>query len=287
MSERSTPTARLAWLLLLCVACDVRCHVINRVTGANTSELTHLSVGGGASIYITGSQIGTPFAPPAIFVGIHGDARCTPQSFTSSNNRIHCIIDPDGLPPPKRDYQADGVTHSMWAGGETAVDGAFQDLPLYLVAMSGQHADCWHVGGVNHGCFLRFDLAGTPRLSRVLSAEMLAGSLLRVSGRGIDGKLSGEPQLSAKLFRGSNWWDGGQALGCIDRYADDDAVASAYTSDVLYSCRLEPLQPGLIAGPFNLTMHVHDKGRGDVYTRMSTSKKAHISTASTFDVEVG
>ena len=259
-------------------------HVINRVTGVNKSELTHLSVGGGQSVYLTGSEIGTPFAPSAIFVGINGDARCVPQSFTSTTNRVHCIIDPEGLPPPKREYNADGATLSMWAGGETAVDGAFQDLPLFLVAMTGLHADCWHVGGVNHGCFLRFDLAGTPRLWRVLTSEVDGGSVLRVIGRGIDGGLSGDPQVTAKLYRGSNWWDGGTALGCLARYADDAAVATAHTSEREYACRLEALRAGLAAGPFNLSLHVHTAGRGDAYTRLSTSKRLDVANAATYDL---
>ena len=52
--------------------------------------------------YITGSQIGTPFAPPTVYIGIHGDALYIPQSFTSTKNRVHCIIDPEGLPPPNK-----------------------------------------------------------------------------------------------------------------------------------------------------------------------------------------
>ena len=47
-------------------------------------------------------------------VGIKGDAECVIQGFSSSLTRLHCIIDPAGLPPP-----------TMYDS-----DGAFQDLPL-------------------------------------------------------------------------------------------------------------------------------------------------------------
>ena len=43
------------------------------------------------------------------------------------------------------------------------------------VYKSGRLAQCWHVGGVNHDCFLRFDLGGTPRLDDVLRAPVSEG----------------------------------------------------------------------------------------------------------------
>ena len=54
--------------------------------------------------------------------------------------------------------------------------GDFRMLKLYAVPYGvtarqlregGRHADCWHVGGTNHDCFVRFDASGTPRLERV------------------------------------------------------------------------------------------------------------------------
>ena len=47
-------------------------------------------------------------------VGIKGDAECVIQGFSSSLTRLHCIINPAGLPPPTM-YDSDGT---------------FQDLPL-------------------------------------------------------------------------------------------------------------------------------------------------------------
>ena len=72
--------------------------VVQRVTGPDESEITHASAGGGVNVYLAGSDLGTAFNPPTILVGIKGDAECVVQGFTSSNSRIHCIIDGAGLP---------------------------------------------------------------------------------------------------------------------------------------------------------------------------------------------
>ena len=50
--------------LLLLVACAY-CAVVQRVTGPDDAEITHASVGGGVSVYLTGSALGTPFNPRA------------------------------------------------------------------------------------------------------------------------------------------------------------------------------------------------------------------------------
>ena len=71
------------------------------------------------------------------------------------------------------------------------------------LGLGGRLADCWHTGGVNHGCFARFDVGGTPRVTRVLTPTVESAGILRLSGYGIDGGLSGEPIISATLFRGA------------------------------------------------------------------------------------
>ena len=63
--------------------------VINRITTTDDRELTYVSLAGGADIYISGVGLGTPFRPPTIFVG---PTTCDVQSFTSSNTRIHCVL---------------------------------------------------------------------------------------------------------------------------------------------------------------------------------------------------
>jgi len=50
--------------LLLLVAC-AHGAVVQRVTGPDDAEITHASVGGGVSVYLTGSALGTPFNPRA------------------------------------------------------------------------------------------------------------------------------------------------------------------------------------------------------------------------------
>ena len=177
----------VVWL----VSVVVQGAVVRRVSGPDESEITHASAGGGVSVYLTGSALGTPFNPRApprlpvsnvawvpnscgcrpdpgaaiVLVGTKGDAECVVQGFTSSLTRLHCIIGAAGLPPPSLSYTS---------------SGSFQDLPLYVIK-AGKGADCWHVGGANHGCFLRFDLGGTPRITQVRS--MVHGSAAAPGGR--------------------------------------------------------------------------------------------------------
>eukprot|EP00908_Phaeocystis_cordata_P019737 Transcript_31336.p1 GENE.Transcript_31336~~Transcript_31336.p1 ORF type:complete len:258 (-),score=16.57 Transcript_31336:1252-2025(-) len=189
----------VVWL----VSVVVQGAVVRRVSGPDESEITHASAGGGVSVYLTGSALGTPFNPPTVLVGTKGDAECVVQGFTSSLTRLHCIIGAAGLPPPSLSYTS---------------SGSFQDLPLYVIK-AGKRADCWHVGGANHGCFLRFDLGGTPRITQVRSPVLQAASFLRLAGSGIDGGLLGAPLAEAKLRREAD----GVLVGCRSRYDDTDA----------------------------------------------------------------
>ena len=88
----------MQWLvLLLLAATPSRGMVINRVFGANGSEVAFASAGGGAHVYLSGTDIGSAFAPPDVFIGINADARCVVQPFTSTKNRLHCIVNAEGL----------------------------------------------------------------------------------------------------------------------------------------------------------------------------------------------
>ena len=146
--------------------------IIQRVTGPGGKAVTHASAAGGVHLYLAGSDLGTAFSPPQIRLGVNGDAECVVQSFTSSPSRLHCIVAAIGLPAPTPVY---------------AASGTFLDVPLFAYHNTDSHADCWHMGGVNHGCFIRFDLAGTPRISSVLTPMLEQGSELRIAGQGIDG----------------------------------------------------------------------------------------------------
>jgi hypothetical protein len=126
-------------LLLLLLGRPAHAAVIQRITGANQSELSHLSSAGGAHVYIFGSDIGSAFAPPLVYVGAQAQAECQVQPFTSNRNRLHCIVHADGLPPPDPIYDA---------------AGRFVEHPL-RVYKGTRLAQCWHTGGLNHGCFLR------------------------------------------------------------------------------------------------------------------------------------
>ena len=127
------------------------------------------------------------------------------------------------------------------------------------VIKDGKHADCWHVGGINHGCFLRFDLGGTPRITHVKTAVLQASAFMRIGGSGIDGGLLGAPLAGAKLHReyltkgpGSIKGDG-TYVGCASRYDDTDspsaAVALGYTDSSSYSCKVEALKGAWRATP--------------------------------------
>ena len=269
---------RRSWLLLLLggLACTYGA-VVQRVTGPDESEITHASVGGGVNVYLTGSALGTPFNPPTVLVGINGDAECVIQGFTSSVARLHCIINAAGLPPPTTYNSA----------------GDFQDLPLYVIK-DGKHADCWHVGGTNHGCFLRFDLGGTPRITQVKTAVLQASAFLRIGGSGIDGGLLGAPLAGAKLHReyltkgpGSIKGDG-TYVGCASRYDDTDspsaAVALGHTDSSSYSCKVEALKGGLAAGFFNVSLEVFANHRGFAYHE--AQRQVDIAGGLLFDAEL-
>lgn len=235
----------ISYFLLLAFVARSSAGVVTRVNGPADSEVTHASVGGNIHIYLTGTDIGTPFAPPSVRVGINGGAECIVQGFTSSRTRMHCIIGAAGLPAPRPVYSAGRVE---------------QYLPLYVVGTDGAHADCWHVGGINHGCFLLFDVGGTPRLDRVLTTAVGAGGIIRVAGRGMDGGTSGTPTATLRLVRA----EGGAAIGCASRYdAENTNVAVAYSDASRFGCRLEEGSDatGSLAGFFNLSLTLLRKCR--------------------------
>ena len=240
-------SATLRWLLLLLIP-GVPGMVIQRVTGANQSEISHASSAGGSHVYIFGTDIGSAFSPPTVYLGTNADAQCVVQPFTSNRNRLHCIISGDGLPAPDLTYSA---------------TAKFVSEPL-RVYKDGRLADCWHVGGINHGCFLTFDVAGTPRVTRVLTQVVEAGSFVRVMGNGIDGGLTGDPKIMSALHRGSR--DAGlgscgqkdcqssnmgtETVGCISREGGDEgdsvlgqrfAVSLAFSDANNYGCQLDTL----------------------------------------------
>ena len=49
---------------------------------------------------------------------------------------VHRLVAREFLPPPPDTYDS---------------SGSFLEVPLFVVK-GGKHADCWHVGGINHGC---------------------------------------------------------------------------------------------------------------------------------------
>ena len=262
--------------------------VINRITTTDDRELTYVSLAGGADIYISGVGLGTPFRPPTIFVG---PTTCDVQSFTSSNTRIHCVLNGDLLPaPPGRSVRHLDHQSVVRVGRRDVEAGDFRMLKLYAVPYGvtarqlregGRHADCWHVGGTNHDCFVRVDASGTPRLEKVLTPALQPGGLLRVAGQGVDGGLRGEAKVKARLVQAG----GGQAIGCNSRYADDPTNALAHSDATSFSCRLDASAASL-SGFFDLKLKVLANDRGDAYAAQATSKQLDVAGGATFDAEV-
>ena len=100
--------AMVQWALLLMMPACAMGMVIQRVTGAGQSEITHASSGGGTHIYLAGTDIGSAFAPPSVFIGVNAEASCTVQPFTSNRNRLHCIVNPENVPAPDADFNRTG-----------------------------------------------------------------------------------------------------------------------------------------------------------------------------------
>ena len=229
-AQGAVATMTWRWLLLALLPV-LRAMVIQRVTGANQSEVSHASSAGGGHVYLFGTDIGSAFSPPTVYVGLNADAQCVVQPFTSNRNRLHCILSGDGLPAPDISYS-------------TTAKIVSEPLRVYK---DGRLADCWHVGGLNHGCFLNFDVAGTPRVTKVLTPVVEAGGFVRVVGHGIDGGLTGDPKILSALHRGSR--DAGlgscgqkdcqasnmgtETIGCVAREGGDEGVP---TPDVRTSC---------------------------------------------------
>ena len=195
---------------------------------------------GGSHIFLIGTNLGSPFNAPYVFIG--SVARCDVQPFTSTKNRLHCIVNPHRLPPIS-------IEHNP-AGREVM-------LPL-RVFKGSRLAQCWHSDGPNTNCWVYFDAAASPRVDRILTPVLAAGSTVRVKGHGIDGGLSGDPTVYLTLYRGDTpavgvcGEKGCQAssqsttsIGCNARLGSSDAdsgvkpSATAYSDDKNFGCQLD------------------------------------------------
>jgi hypothetical protein len=269
--------------------------VIQRVHGANNSEVSHASSGGGTHVYLTGTNLGTAFAPPSVYLGDKLEVQCAVQPFTSSNNRLHCIIQSSNVPQALSEYSA---------------NGSFVSLKLRAFK-GGNLAECWHKGGLNEGCFLRFDIGGTPRVTRVLTPVAESGGTLRLLGDGIDGGLRGATKLKAALYRGSTPLLGAcgekdcqasslgaDTLGCHSRPdAGGDGVggltqalqlATSYSDTSRFGCVLDGLTGGVRGAFFNVSLHAlrDEQHRGDAYLGLLETKRLDVESGGTYDAEV-
>ena len=280
---------------LLLIAASARGMIVQRVSTSDHAELAFVSSAGGAHVFLHGVDLGSAFAPPTVRIGTYGHIECAVQPFTSTKNRIHCIIQSDNLPAPTSRYDP---------------RGQFVSLPL-RVTKGGRHAECWHVGFVNHGCFARFDVGATPRVLRVFTPTVESAGALRLGGEGIDGGLRGAPALAATLYRGatpvlgvcgekdcqaSNM--GAETLGCYSRPgAGGDGVsgktqatqlAVAYSDATHFGCALDALAGGLTGGFFNVSLHgiTDPQHRGDAYAGFLRTRRLDVAGAAPFDAEL-
>ena len=258
-------------------------------------SLTHarLTLVAGTHMYIAGTGIGSAFAPPDVFIGINTEARCVVQPFTSTRNRLHCIISGEGLPPPDVAYTS---------------AGRFAHYPLRVVR-DNRVARCWHVGGHNHACFIRFDLGATPRVERLLTPVLQSAGLVRMSGKGIDGGVLGAPGMVGSLYRGGGQLVVGvcgekdcapsnlgvEMIGCLSRaggsgdaVAEGQTVAYAFSDETNFGCKLDTVAGGLTGGFFNISLHAIDAlHRGDAYMGFSTTERVdYANGGAPYDAEL-
>ena len=294
-TSRRPSSVEMRRAALLLIAASARGMIVQRVSTSDHAELAFVSSAGGAHVFLHGVDLGSAFAPPTVRIGTYGHIECAVQPFTSTKNRIHCIIQSDNLPAPTSRYDP---------------RGQFVSLPL-RVTKGGRHAECWHVGFVNHGCFARFDVGATPRVLRVFTPTVESAGALRLGGEGIDGGLRGAPALAATLYRGatpvlgvcgekdcqaSNM--GAETLGCYSRPgAGGDGVsgktqatqlAVAYSDATHFGCALDALAGGLTGGFFNVSLHgiTDPQHRGDAYAGFLRTRRLDVAGAAPFDAEL-
>ena len=130
--------------------CDT--FIIQRVEGPEGTPITHASVAGGSHIFLMGTNLGSPFNPPMVFLG--SVARCDVQAFTSTKNRLHCIVNPHRLPPITDEYDGTGESAvPREVAGEFREKGYAGERHLPLRVFKGTRlAQCWHDIGPNKNC---------------------------------------------------------------------------------------------------------------------------------------
>ena len=254
------------------------------------SEISHASVAGGSHIYLIGTNLGSPFNAPHVFIG--SVARCDVQPFTSTKNRLHCIVSPHRLPPMSLEHDPKGKEVM---------------LPL-RVFQGGRLAQCWHSDGKNKNCWVYFDAAGTPRVDRVLTPVVEGGATVRVAGYGLDGGLTGDPTVYLTLYRGDTPAVGvcGEkgcqassqsttAVGCNSRLGSSDAdsgvkpSATAFSDYKNFGCQLDNRRGLEMMGGF-YRIAVASAGaphyRGNAGMELSTNRFVDYSDGEPWDAEL-
>ena len=185
------------WLVLSLLWCSLTSIHAFSILSIDASET--LGVGGGSSIYITGTDLGDPFNAPVVLISNNPNPTPTPcivQSFTSTATRIHCKVDHTSGKLPALAAGQWGLAHE-------------KKIALHVI-VNGREAYCdngKHIGGTGLGdCRLTFDVGGTPLVTAVLTPSLTPGELLRVQA------------LSRERI------DGWHASNASDGYADSGGV---------------------------------------------------------------
>ena len=144
---------------------------------------------------------------------------------------------------------------------------------------------------------------------RLLTPVVESAGLVRMTGYGIDGGITGDQRMGATLFRGAQPILGScgekdcqasdlgaETIGCRSRLdaggdgvaGQTSAVSLAYSDSNSFGCRLDALAGGLTGGTFNLSLHALNDPlhRGDAYLGFLATRSIDLATGNPFDAEL-
>ena len=282
------PVALLALLALLAPSPVVAFSVLS-IEGGGASS--HLGVAGGADLHIVGTDLGDPFNPPTVLIGNNPNpamAVCQVRSFTSRASRFHCTVGGDrGLP-----MQPATSNVSLWGASHEAL------LTVHVI-VDGREAMCdndQQIDGTGIGdCRVRFDVGGTPLISRVLTPTLSSGELLRVHAFSHEALGTDFDNVTMHLQRGAS------VVGCPRRDGESEAAHAVYEparsspspssplagDSSLVGCRVRA-DAFAAAGFFQVRLHstLHNRGYALVAAGARRIEMPPAGAPRLYDVEV-
>ena len=276
------------WLVLSLLWCSLTSVHAFSILNIEASET--LGVGGGSSIYITGTDLGDPFKAPIVLISNNPNPTptlCTVQSFTSTATRIHCKIDPTSGRLPALAAGQWGLAHE-------------KKIALHVI-VNGREAYCEngkHVGGTGLGdCRLTFDVGDTPLITAVLTPSVTPGDLLRVQALSRE-RIDGWHASNAS----DGYADGGGVevrlrrhaayAGCVLRdeagnalYHPLGAVDGAAADSHRVGCRVQP-DAADAAGFWDVEMRSASAANRGYALVASSARRLDLSTGMLYDLEL-